>query len=391
MRDEWKHDGFIENTLYRINFQAQNGFTLSTKGGARLEIRSGETTRGLYHVGSWLVETAGGQWDGMVELGLKGSLPACEKPLEALSVLIPGGTAALKFCLLKNSEVSRTYNAVRSFTIYANRTVVFNMEAGSPTAGAEGLSHGVPIGQGQPSQEQALHAALAQAKKEQEQANARLAEQEASRRALERSLFEANEALNTERLRNAGLEKAVSCRLDQLLEMLSSHRKDLSQGMEEKLQEIEKASQALEQETAEAQKRAARAEAELAELKAELNRAKNLEEIQSLDCQHAECELAELREQLEDDKDTLELMREEPFFNGKTLGALMEETWEKLETMEMRLGQIIFLREKINQSVQQAILQKDGTLALEHELGGLEDGGGSQAQNSGIGEGTYRA
>ena len=118
MRDEWKHDGFIENTLYRINFQAQNGFTLSTKGGARLEIRSGETTRGLYHVGSWLVETAGGQWDGMVELGLKGSLPACEKPLEALSVLIPGGTAALKFCLLKNSEVSRTYNAVRSFTIY---------------------------------------------------------------------------------------------------------------------------------------------------------------------------------------------------------------------------------------------------------------------------------
>lgn len=208
-------------------------------------------------------------------------------------------------------------------------------------------------------------------------------------------IAELKSELKLERRNNARLQDIIDGQLDNLLENLRGEQEQLDRELAEKasfLEETRNAVAARSRELDERRLELARYENTLENLRGEMEQSAALIELRKLDCETVRRELDGLREQNFSDQDTLELMREEPFLKGNSVRKTLEDAARSLEAAEKRLGLIIRLREKINESVRKTILIGDGTLPLSEELGGRKNVGsvGTQEQDSRSGAGDVR-
>lgn len=114
-------------------------------------------------------------------------------------------------------------------------------------------------------------------------------------------------------------------------------------------------------------------QAEIQAQKAKAALFKSLEEDLDAEVETSKQSMAELQARLGSAADALELAKDEPFADGTSVRALLDEATQKLDQAESRLGAIIKLRERINANVDKAI-GSTGTIPVSDEYGGSSDG-----------------
>lgn len=369
MRQEWRHGDNSPNTLYRVEWKSWHAFGLEVKGDTRhisdLEAAGGSScqvdqkgkTRRLYQITKWMAEVGPG--DSPVRLTLMGRRES--KGLLHLS--FRDEVEELEIRLLGKPGESRKCRHVSDLWFVPGAVIAETADESIPMPAPPAA---------EPARDPGAASRIRALEGELQGLRADLARQEKARLDAERELSETRGRLEECRVQlencQARLEETAACGLEELTGRLDAQRENLSEQLREKLRKAEDA------------------ERELIRLREELSAAESAEELRTLDIQKTEEDLEELRGQLESNEDILALMREEPFFKGKTIGKMIDEAHGALDGIERRLGQVIRLREAINRNVQSAILQGDGTVPLERELGGAEyDGGGVPAQDTGSG------
>lgn len=98
-----------------------------------------------------------------------------------------------------------------------------------------------------------------------------------------------------------------------------------------------------------------------------------------MDCEAAGREAETLKQRLGDDEDTAALMQEEPLLKDNSALRTLARVREELEAAEKRIGGVIRLREKLNDTIHKTIADSSGTgfIPLSAERGGEDDGVGS--------------
>lgn len=204
---------------------------------------------------------------------------------------------------------------------------------------------------------------------------------EKEKKELEKSRKELCQEMESVKETNASLQTALEKRVEDHIGNLSRIQDRLSESLSNKLEEATKAEalcrqkqeeiQNTEQERNQLRNREESLNRDLEQLQEELEGLRSTEELRTLDCEKARAELKELGEQLAYDEDTMMLMSQESFLKFNSVNATIEEVHKKLEAIEKRMGLIISIREKINNTVQDAIvLAGDGRIPAEAETGG---------------------
>lgn len=198
---------------------------------------------------------------------------------------------------------------------------------------------------------------------------------------LEKKKKELSQEIQSVKEKNERLQTVLEGRLEEHTGNLSRLQDGLSESLSNKLEEVMKAEalckqkqeeiQNTEQERDQLRSREEGLNRELEQLQEELEGLRSTEELKTLDCEKVRTELKELGEQLAYDEDTMMLLSQESFLKFNSVNATIEEVHKKLEAIEKRMGLIISIREKINNTVQDAIvLAGDGRIPAEAETGG---------------------
>ena len=340
MAVEWRQEGSSGTKAFRLEISCDTRVRLDDGQGRQLLLGAKKLPHELYRYGCWIAEFIRG--DGVREVGLHRLLPA-DGPLRI--GLEAGTVGQVKICrLLQGTPESRVYTNVSGVTILEDLTIRVECQEQNPQ-------------QRQPGQDS-----------------------DRLRRELEglrQAALAAQRELEAERDANMALQELLSARGDEWIAGLSREKDRLSGELAEKLERVQAAHQELQEVRArldEAESQCQAAEQERAGLQKGLDEAEARLEVKTLDCKQARTELDSLHAQMEGDEDILALMEEEPFLKGNSVRKTLEEIAKQMEAAERRMGQIIALREKINDTVQQAITRGDGVLPIGDELGGGPDG-----------------
>ena len=105
-------------------------------------------------------------------------------------------------------------------------------------------------------------------------------------------------------------------------------------------------------------------------------RLRELRELVDLDCEAARAETEELRERLHADADALALLEDDLHLRRGTVSDSLPELERELGLVETRIERILEYRMRLNQTVEDAILNGDGTIRTDDETGGDADGDG---------------
>lgn len=209
----------------------------------------------------------------------------------------------------------------------------------------------------------------------------KVTELEKKNKALEKERAELCREVQSVKAENRELQTLVEGRMEEQAARLGQLQKQLSTEGAEKLKEIREAEEAYrrkqeeiqeaERKKEQLQKERNRSEQELAQLQAELEELRSAKELESLDCEKARREIKELKSQAAYDEETLALISEESFMKCSSVKTAIEEVKKKLDETEKRVGMIIRVRERINSTIQDAIvLAGDGTIPISAETGG---------------------
>lgn len=344
MAVEWRQESPSDSAAFRLKIACDTSVRLDDGQGRQQLLGAKKLPHELYRYGCWMAELIRG--DGVREVGLQ-RLRSAER---SLRIGFEGGMVGqVEICqLFQGSPESRVYINVSGVTILEDLTVrVECQEQSSQSRQPDGLSR--------------------------QESDRLLRELEG----LKLAAVAAQNELEAERCANRELQELLTASGDELIAGLGREKDRLSEALAKKLERAQAAWQEFQEvqarlEEAELQCRAA--ERERVGLQRELDEAEAWLEVKTLDCEQAQAELNCLRSQMDDDGNTLALMEEEPFLTGNSVRRTLEEITKKMEAAERRMGQIIALRERINDTVQQAITRGDGVLSIGEELGGGPDG-----------------
>ena len=347
MAAEWRQERACGTAAYRLEISGAAQVRLEDGQGRRYVPGAKKLPHELSWYGGWMVESIGG--DEVREVGLRRRFPA-ERPLR---IEFEGGPAEqVMIHRLQTPPEARIYRGVTGVTIAEDQTICVECrdEANQPTF-ENRQPGGIP----------------------QERLDGLASELEEVRR----SLAAAQDELAAERQAKDQMQELLAARGEELVAKLVQEKERLSEALTGKLAQaraVQEEAQGLRARVEEAECQGWEAEQERAVLQKQLEEAEGRLEVKTLDCEQARADLGGLRAQMDDDWDTLTLMEEEPFLTGNSVYRTLEEITRKMEAAERRLGQIIALRGKINDTVQQAITRGDGGLPLNSELGGEPDG-----------------
>lgn len=97
----------------------------------------------------------------------------------------------------------------------------------------------------------------------------------------------------------------------------------------------------------------------------------SLFEIQEFEYENIQKELKNLKSQLRYDEETVRLIEEEDFLKSPSIKESIGFIHKELETVEKKLARIIFIKEKINDTIQDAVIQfGNGMIDASDEVGG---------------------
>lgn len=347
MAVEWRQEGLPDTAAFRLEIACDTQIRLDDGRGRQQLLGAKKLSHELCRYGDWMVELIRGDADR--ELGLRRSGSA-ERPLR---IAFEAGTAEqVAIHRLQAQPESRVYRNVSSVIITGDLTIRVECQEQGPRPSFRDRQ---PSGPSQQEYDRLFR----------------------ELEGLRQAAIAARGELEAERIANRELRELLTASGDEWIERLSRERDRLSEALAEKLEKA----QTVRQEAREAQARLEEAEIqcqaaeqERAGFQKELDQAEARLEVKRLDCERTQEELNCLRAQMKGDEDTLALMEEEPFLTGNSVRRTLEEIAKKMEAAERRMGQIIALREKINDTVQQAITQGDGVLPIDDELGGGQDG-----------------
>lgn len=347
MAVEWRQESSSDTAAFRLKIASNTQVRLDDGQGRQQLMGAKKLAHELYRYGCWMAELI--REDGVREVGLRRLRPA----ERLLRIGFEGGTAGqVEICrLLQGPPESRIYTNVSGITILEDLTIRVECRGQNSQNSQPQQPDGLPW----------------------QESDRLLRELEG----LKLAAVAAQNALEAERRANMELQELLIASGDEWIAGLNRERDRLSKALAEKLERAQAAQQeiqAIQARLEEADLQCQTAERECIGLQKELDEAEARLEVKTLDCEQAQAELSCLRSQMDEDEDILALMEEEPFLTGNSVRRTLEEITKKMEAAERRMGQIIALRERINDTVQQAITRGDGVLPIGDELGGGPDG-----------------
>lgn len=197
--------------------------------------------------------------------------------------------------------------------------------------------------------------------------------------------------LEREQATSRSLQGIVSAKMEELLGILNQNSAALSadnlfkrQRLETLQQEVDRLQQEAEgtgRQIDEANRKVQSKSRELLSRKEELEALKvrlgDLEEqkeVAELDCEAAQAQLEEIKAHLQLDQETIDLLEDGYQLKHGSISKTLAEAAKELEIAEKKIAFILKLRERFNNSVDDAILCGDGTIPASEEIGENTDG-----------------
>lgn len=197
--------------------------------------------------------------------------------------------------------------------------------------------------------------------------------------------------LEREQATSRSLQGIVSAKMEELLGILNQNSAALSadnlikrQTLETLQQEVDRLQQEAEgtgRQIDEANRKVQSKSRELLSRKEELEALKvrlgDLEEqkeVAELDCEAAQAQLEEIKAHLQLDQETIDLLEDGYQLKHGSISKTLAGASKELEIAEKKIAFILKLRERFNNSVDDAILCGDGTIPASEEIGENTDG-----------------